>query len=138
VSDLLSGLDAPCPICERVCGDHTLREWAACTETLAVDLPYEAVPSDIADAVRQRFQLGSDVVVADHCVIKAVALEGAAGYTTIRVPAVLHEFAIGQMGTAPTTVAKVLYLASPDGLRAYGRLVRDSANGAANGKGRVA
>lgn len=51
----------------------------------------------------------------------------------------LHEFQIGRGGAAPIGVAKVLYAGgSTDVMRAYGRLIRDTSNGAANAAERAA
>lgn len=132
----LRRLNEPCPACGHVSGDHTLRQWSACIGEVTTDLPFEETPPDIADAaaaaVRKQFQLDEDLVVADHVVVKAVTLDGASGPLRVRLPGVLHEFQIGLAGQPPSTVAKVAYLGDVAAMRGYGRLVRDSANGAAN------
>ncbi len=132
----VSGLDRDCGACGRVAGDHTLREWAACMGTVTTDLPFEATPPDLAAAaaaaVRAQFQLDDDLVVADHVVVKAVTLAGSSGAIDVRVPGLLHEFQLGIAGQPPAPVAKVAFLGDVASLRGYGRLVRDSANGAAN------
>jgi hypothetical protein len=129
---VVDGLDGPCSVCGRVSGDHTLLEWSDCMGETLVDLPYEPIPDDIGASMRQRLGLPADVSVADHVVAKAMMLGGGTGGVSVRVPALLHEYAIGQPNMAPAGVAKILYLASPEGMRAYGRLIRDSANAAAN------
>ncbi len=67
-----------------------------------------------------------------HVVVRAVTLAGASGQLQVRVPGLLHEFAIGVPGQPPAPVAKVAYIGDLASMRGYGRLVRDSANGAAN------
>ncbi len=132
----LRGLDEACATCGRVCGDHTLREWAACMGTLTTDLPFERTPPDMAqaagDAVRRQFRLDDDIAIADHATVKALTLAGSAGAVGVRLPMLLHEFQIGIPGQPPAPVARVAYLGNLAGMRGYGRLVRDSANGAAN------
>lgn len=102
----------------------------------SLDLPFEAQSPDtaayVADQVRKRFEVEADIIVADHVLVRAMTLAGDAGPLGVKLPAVLHEFQVGVAGQAPTTVAKVLFLADVDGMRAYGRLARDSANGAVN------
>lgn len=71
------------------------------------------------------------MLVADTIVVKAVWLEGGAGGLPIGSPGLIHEFSIGQPNASPIPVVKILFLAPPDSMRSYGRLIRDSANGAA-------
>lgn len=136
----IDGLEAPCPVCTRSSGDHTLREWAVCLGEVTTDLPYEPVPEDAAqlasEELRRRFNLDDDVVLADHVVARAAVLSGGAGslgIVGIEIPVIIHEFGIG-IGHAdpPVTVAKVAFIADVTGMRGYGRLIRDTANGAAN------
>ena len=140
---VLRGLEEPCSTCGRVSGDHTLREWATCMGTLTTDLPFEETPPDMAAAaaaaVRAQFaHLGDDLLIADHAVVRAVTLAGNSGAVQISVPGLLHEFQIGVPGQPPCTVAKVVFLGDVAAVRGYGRLVRDSANGAANAAERAA
>lgn len=136
----LRGLDEACSRCERPCGDHTLREWSVCIGKATTDLPFEETPPDIAAAaaaaVRERFQLEDGLAIADHVVVKALTLGGRSGPVRVRFPALLHEFQIGVPGSPPATVAKVMFLGSDETVRGYGRLVRDSANGACNAAAR--
>jgi hypothetical protein len=129
-------LDEACGVCERVAGDHTLREWATCLGTTTLDLPYEDTPPDVAatisNYVRRTYQLDDDVLVADHIVARALTLAGASGPVELRVPGLLHEFQIGIPSGPPAVVARVLFVGNPDSVRGYGRLIRDTANGAAN------
>jgi hypothetical protein len=129
---MVGGLDGPCANCGRVSGDHTLWEWEACLGSASVDLPYEPVPGDIADLVRQRFHLAPNTLIADHVVVKAATLEGGPWPVAIHTPALIHEYGIGRPNMAPLPVATVTFLSTSNGMRAYGRLVRDGANGAAN------
>lgn len=137
MTDPIGGLDDPCGICGRICGDHTVREWATCLGTPVTDLPYEALPNDIPASLRRRFGLDDDTSVADTAIVKAVRLEGVAAGLPLGAPGLLHEFSIGHPGAAPIPVAKILFLGPPDSMRSYGRLVRDSANGAANAGART-
>jgi hypothetical protein len=134
----LRGLDEACSTCDRPVGDHTLREWNVCMGTLTTDLPFEKTPPDMAraasEAVRAQFNLDDDLVIADHVVVKAVTLAGEVrgAAINVRLPALLHEFQIGLPGQPPGTLARVLFVGPADSVRGYGRLVRDSANGAVN------
>lgn len=134
------GLDEPCGTCGRVSGDHTLREWAQCLGTVTTDLPFEETPPDLATAaaaaVRRQFDLDEDLIIADHVVVKAITLAGDSGTVQIAIPGLLHEFQIGLPGRPPATVAKIAFLGDEHAIRGYGRLVRDSANGAANAAAR--
>lgn len=139
MNEPLQGLDQPCATCERPVGDHTLREWSTCVGTTTTDLPFEAMPDDAVaraagDAIRRSFGIDDDIIVADHVVAKALVLDGQApGGLVVRFPAVLHEFQVGRAGAPPVEVAKVLYAGgSADVVRAFGRLIRDTSNGAAN------
>lgn len=138
---MVNGLDAPCPVCGRVSGDHTLREWGACLGTTVEDLPFAEVPADMARIInariREQFGLDDDLLVADTVVVKSLVLDGSVGTMKVRTPALLHEFAIGRPGGPPAPVVRVLFVGPPDGMRSYGRLVRDSANGAVNAIGKM-
>jgi hypothetical protein len=132
----LRGLDEPCATCGRPAGDHTLREWNVCMGTLTTDLPFQETPPDMAaaasEAVRAQFNLDEDLVIADNVVVKAVTLAGDSGVLGLRFPGLLHEFQIGLPGRPPGTLARVLFVGDVAAMRGYGRLVRDSANGAVN------
>ncbi len=132
----IRGLNEACGACGRPAGDHTLREWNACIGTVTTDLPFEVAADDTAAlaaaSIRERFQLDPDLIVADHVVMRAVTLAGNSGPVRVCFPGLLHEFQIGVGGQALVTVAKVAFLGDVASMRGYGRLVRDSANGAAN------
>ena len=130
----IEGLEESCGTCGRARGDHTLRELAKCMGTLTTDLAFEETPDDAMAAevnrrLREQFKLDDDLQTADHVVVKALQLQNNMG---VKMPALLHEFQIGIAGQGPQTVCKVLYIGDPEGMRAYGLLARDSANGAAN------
>lgn len=131
----VTGLDDACGACGRISGDHTLREWAACLGEATLDLPYRGLGGDEAEraskAVHEQFKLDPDLIVADNVYVKAAVLNGASATVHVAVPALLHEFQSSALGKQ-VTVAKVLFLGDLDSMRAYGRLARDSANGAAN------
>lgn len=132
----IGGLDDPCLTCERPSGDHTLREWAKCMGEQNFEMPMEA-PREDAVAItnrelQKRFQLDPDTIVADNVFVYAATLTGGSGPLTFKVPALIHDFQTSAAGE-PVTVAKIVFVHdNPDGMRAYGRLARDSANGAAN------
>jgi hypothetical protein len=137
----IGGLDQPCPTCERLAGDHTLREWSTCMDQPTTDLRYEDLPPDAqAMTNRLRDQLGvdEDWLIADNVVAKSLVLTGRAGVVRVAMPAVLTEFAVGAFGSAPMPVAKALFIGNEKTVRGYGRLLRDTANGAANAAKRAA
>ncbi len=113
-----------------------MREWNVCVGEVTTDLPFEATPPDMAAAasanVREQFGLGSDLIIADHAVIRAITLQGSSGAVRVCVPGLLHEFQFGVPGQPPLPVAKVAFIGDVASMRGYGRLARDSANGAAN------
>jgi hypothetical protein len=132
----VSGLDEPCPVFDRPSGDHTLREWAKCMGTTTTSVPFAEVPDDMAaaaaTAIREQFAIDDDLILADGVVVRAATLDGHAGVVGIKVPALVHEFQINVPGHPPATIARVLFVGDVDSMRGYGRLVRDSANGAVN------
>lgn len=129
------GLDQACSVCGRVSGEHTLREWAACIGATTVDLGYEPVPEDAArianERLRENFDLPADWLIADNIIAKAVVMSGSAGAVGYEMPLVVHEFSVAA-GGGMVPVATVAYIGPPETLRKYGRLLRDTANGAAN------
>lgn len=133
----INGLDDACPACNEVCGDHTLRQWSACMGTLAHTTPYQPQEPDVAAladrTMRERFGLEEDWLVADNVILRAATLDAESGVLGVRVPALIHEFSSSNPDPSqPRTVAKVVFIGSLDSMRGYGRLARDSANGAAN------
>ena len=132
----LTGLETPCPVCGRISGDHTLREWSKCFGKTTLDLPFEPIAPDLAqlaaERVRDMFDLDADLIIADNVNVTAATLSGRAGGVGVSIGLLIHEFQIGVSGHPPQQVAKVAFLADPVTMRKYGRLARDSANGAAN------
>lgn len=125
---LVRNLDAPCPTCDRPTGDHTVREWNACAETPAVDLPYEDVPADVAAL---RFDLeGRPVLMADHVTARALVMR-AEGAVAVTAPVLLLTFGIGTP-SGLDDVAEVGLVGTPEILRKIGTLLRRTANAAAN------
>ncbi|HXS32221.1 MAG TPA: hypothetical protein VN758_00435 [Solirubrobacterales bacterium] len=137
----VEGLNDPCAACGRRSGDHTLDEWAKCMGTPSVDLPFEPIPDDAArlasERLRKQFNLDDDVILADSVVVRAALVDAASGQVGIKLPALIHDFQVGVAGAAPATVARVLYLGDVESMRKYGKLIRDSANGAVNAAGRA-
>lgn len=132
---ILHGLDDACSACGRAAGDHTLREWDVCTGERRWELPFEETqPGAAKDAagehLRRMFNLDPDLHVADNVLIQAAVLDGASGPVKVHAPTLVHEFQSSVSG-GPVTVCKVAFIGDPVSMRAYGRLVRDSANGAA-------
>jgi hypothetical protein len=137
----VEGLNDPCAACGRRSGDHTLDEWAKCLGTPTTDLPFELIPDDAAklasERLREQFGLADDVVLADSVLARAAVVDGGSGQVGIKLPALIHDFQVGVAGAAPATVARVLYLGDVESMRKYGKLIRDSANGAVNAAGRA-
>lgn len=138
MQSLFGGMEEDCPTCGEQVGDHTIRRISECLDERAEgeDRPYhdvgpEGLLAQALDTLRGRFALGGDVLIADHITAKSAVLAGEAGPMLVRIPAVIHEFAIGTpLGSA--TVAKVLYMGDTEVIRKYGKLIRDTSNGAAN------
>lgn len=133
MSAITGGMDDVCPACGRVVGDHTMREFEACTVSRRFEIEYGPASKQL----NERFGIDADVIVVDHLIAKAVVLSGSAGPLGITVAGLLLEFATSESGTVET-VAKVLFLGDPAQQRAAGRLLRDTANGAANAAERAA
>jgi hypothetical protein len=124
----VSNLDAPCH-CGRISGDHSLREWANCLAATANDLPYEEVPDGPVDVALD----GPGRVMADNVVARSAVLDASTGAVKVLVPVLLLTFGQNAPGEPPLTVAEVALVAgSADGMRRFGKLFRDTANGAAN------
>jgi hypothetical protein len=133
---MIEGLREACPVCGRVSGEHTMFEWSACMGTATTNLGYQEIPAD-AKAIADRLGLPEGTLAVDNVIVKATVIDATAdGGLTIKMPAVLHEFS-----TSPDTghvLARILYLGDVATIRAYGRLVRDTANGAANAAAKAA
>jgi hypothetical protein len=126
-------LDAACH-CGRISGDHSLREWAACLGATAMDLPYEEVPGGPVDVPLE----ATGRVMADNVVARSAVVEQASGPVKVRIPVLVLTFGVNFPGEPPRTVAEVALIAGDgDGMRRFGKLFRDTANGAANAIGRT-
>lgn len=132
----VSGLDDPCPNCQRPAGDHTLREWRDCMKASETHVPMFEPPAGAAgrmlsENLRERFGLEEGTVVADNVLVYASVLDAGSGPLKVQMPVLLHDFGSSGAGRVEN-VAKVVFLGgTPDNMRAYGRLVRDNANRAA-------
>lgn len=132
----VEGLDDNCPACGRRSGDHTLDEWAACLGESTAAMPFTVPDGDTAamlnENIRQRFNLDPGTLVADNVVVYAATLDFSTGPVGGKVPALIHEFSTSAKGEL-VTIAKVVFIGGdPAQMRKYGKLARDSANGAAN------
>lgn len=127
------GMEDICSACGREVGEHTMREFSACTDSRRHVIEY----GDASQALRDRFNLPDDVLPADHVVAKATVLSGDAGPLKIAAPGLLLEFASSGTGRVEPVV-KVLFFGDSQTMRAMGRLLRDTANGAANAADRMA
>lgn len=126
-------LDAACH-CGRASGDHTLREWAVCLGATANDLPYEEVPGGPVNIPLDT----PGRVMADNVVARSAVIDASTGPVQVLVPVLLLTFGQNAPGEPPRDVAEVALVAGDaDGMRRFGKLFRDTANGAANAIGRV-
>lgn len=127
----VNNLDEYCPACERISGDHTLREWSACLDAGGYELGYEEAPADVGPLLRYRVAGLEEHVLADNVIARAVVIDGDSGSVHVTTAGLLTDWSIGTPD-GPITTARVAYLGNPEGLRALGRLLRDTANAAAN------
>lgn len=128
---MIAGLNDPCGSCRRRSGDHTLDEWAVCLGQPSHVLDFEEVPADVAALLRERFAGLEGYAVADTVDARAAVLDGAAGSVQVALPALLLDFSTGHPTQPPTPRANVAFIGPPEVMRAVGRLIRDTANGAA-------
>ncbi len=92
------------------------------------DLDYEDVPDGPIPVPGLDGSLVADSVVARATVFTG---EGEGGAKVVG-PAVVLSFSTGVAGGVPDPVVTVVFVGSPDGMRRFGKLVRDASNGAAN------
>jgi hypothetical protein len=103
-------------------GDHTLREYRVC------DRPYMPAEEDPSLKVREQFGFDADQAIADHVDVKAGHIATQVG----NFPVLMFDFGISISGVVQKA-ARVVYTAGDaQSMRQFGRLMRDSANGAAN------
>ncbi|MCU1488248.1 MAG: hypothetical protein JWN67_4994 [Actinomycetia bacterium] len=130
---VLQGLDEPCPTCTRPLGDHTMRQWSACTTELGHHDPHHEVSEPEGQALLLAFQ-GRQIPMADHVSVVSAASEvRPLGMKPLYMPTIIFEFASSAGNPlVPESVTRVAYLGTAEGVRAMGRLVRDSSNAAAS------
>lgn len=131
---ILQGLDEPCPTCSLPCGNHTLRQWAACTTEAGTHDPFreladdEPVPAKALEVVYD----GEQLIVADHLDFVAAAVELSSPIAG-PLPLLVFDFRSSTPDPLkPTRVSRVGYLGSADGMRLMGKTLRHAANAAAN------
>lgn len=126
----ITNLDAPCMVCEKPAGDHTLREWSTCMGTITTDLPYADIPED-ARRIADGLGLPDGTLVVDNFVAKSFVgrMDLPGGQQHVYLAGVLHEFSRSPNTGDP--LARIAFIGDAGVLRQYGRLVRDTANGAA-------
>lgn len=138
----LGNLDAACPVCGVRAGSHTLDQQAVCLGTLTRDETYRDAPDGLVanvpagTAMADHVEVKALVVHADGGV-PAVSFDPRAGQIRVDVPAVFLEFGTSASGEV-RPVARVLFVGTEDGVRGFGRLLRDTSNGAANAAKRAA
>ena len=122
-------LDEICPFDGRPIGDHTMREWNAHLDAGPhTDLPFENIPDGPV-----MMHIGDEgLPTADSLVARASVVEMSAGPAVYRVPAMIVDLQIGQPGDAPRTFYTFAFISTPEIMRKIGKLLRDTANGAAN------
>lgn len=126
---LIANLEELCPFDGRPIGDHTMREWAAHLDAPPhTDLPFEEIP----DGPVMMRTGEEEIPCADSIVARAVVFDGRQGAAIVRMPALLLDLQVGQPGLAPRTFYRTAIVSTPDTMRKIGKLLRDTANGAAN------
>jgi hypothetical protein len=115
-----------CPL--ATIGDHTLRQWFEHTGDAGVDLPYEEVPDRDFPVINGL----EDAHIVDNVTARSAVAPMHSGRLTIKVPILLLDFSRGRPSGPPTPVVKVAFLSDPVVMRKVGKLLRDTANGAAN------
>lgn len=123
-----NNLEAPCPVCQRRSGGHTLDEWAQCIAGSETHhLPYEDVPNDVQALLQERFPNLEGQLIVDNVVARAGYLESAVG----AIPLLMLEFGVNSPSGVQVQ-ANVAFLAPAATMRKAGTIIRDAANGAAN------
>lgn len=130
---VLQGLDQPCPTCRQPIGDHTMRRWSACTTELGHHDPHREVSEAEGRQLLMKFE-DRELVIADHVsVVSAAGEVRPLGMQPIYTPTLVFRFASSAGNPlSPEPVAEVAFIGTSEGVRSLGRLVRDSANSAAN------
>lgn len=131
MSSAVPNLDEPCAFDGRPIGDHTMREWAAHLDAEPhTDLAFEEIPDG---PIMMNVTDGDEpLAVADTLIARAAVFDATSGTMKIKVPLLLVDLQIGQPGDAPRTFYKFGFVSTPDVMRKIGKLLRDTAYGAAN------
>lgn len=125
----IPNLEELCAIDGRKIGDHTMREWAAHLDADPhTDLPFEEIP----DGPVMFNTPDGGVPLADSIVARAGMLDGNTGQAVVQIPLIVLDFQLGRPGAAPSTFYTVGLVAPPDTMRKIGKLLRDTAYGAAS------
>lgn len=110
-----------------------VREWGESLGAPELDLPYEETDENTAELInqrmRERFGGGEELSFADHVLARGVTLD--VPEAGIKLAGVILEFQVGIDGQAPAPVSTVCYNGDSETMRKFGKLVRDTANGAA-------
>lgn len=131
---MLQGLDELCPYCHaKPIGEHTLREWDT-HAGVHTDLPYEPTGGRTPFLTGERD--GEQVALADTITARAL-LMSAPGPLVAALPCLLIDFEQGDPLGPPQRLARIGLVGPPEMMRKFGRLLRDTANGAANAAERV-
>lgn len=118
-------LSEPYGTCGEPVGGHTVAEWYACMGKPVHDLPFaDAGPPVQVD--------GGRLTPADHVDASAAIITDPDGLIPQPIPALVLRFGLGKPGHPPEPVAEIALLAEPDTMRKVGKLLRDTANAAAN------
>lgn len=125
----MSVIKGPCPKCGRPIADHLVSEWVACSG--GVDhLDYEDVPDG---PIPFRLE-GRDIAVADNLTVRALLSEPVPGTV---IPVLLLTFEVSMIDGRHHVSEVALVAGDVDGMRKFGKLLRDGAFGAANGVEKV-
>lgn len=129
---MIEGLEESCMNCGEVVGDHTVRQWNLCASAVQMDLKYEDVPEDVR-AFTERLGFAHGVQVADHCIARSLVMKGdsAPGMPRVVLPVVQLEFSVGTP-KGSLEGAKIAFIGSEESIGKFGKLVRDTSNGAVN------
>lgn len=132
----IPNLAEACTICTdgKPIGEHTLAEWWDERHSAPhTDLDYEENPDG------KPVDVPVEMLVADTIVARAgVQRYDLAGGAKAIFPVLIFDFALGRMGQAPEHVVTVGLLGTSEIMRKVGKVLRDTANGAANAAERAA
>ena len=118
-----------CPVDGRPIGEHTMTEWADHLESpdFTTDAPFTPVaPEDVTATIGFG---DDDVPMYDTMTVRGGVADVDSPFVTGKIPVIVFDFTTGGSEAAPLRFA---FVSTPDIMRATGRLVRDTANAAAN------